>query len=488
MRKITILIVALLAITAGQAQMSGLLYNSKHIPQKNMMNPAFFCNSGFYLSLPNLNLNFDSPLSFNDIFTVQPVNGQNITYINTDAILASLDARNELNLDLNVGVLGFGFKTKHGFFTFSTQLRTNVQFGIPKDILHFVAEGNVDENGRGRNLTLIDQDLLSAQAYAECGIGYGLNVNENLTVGARFKFLLGLANINTTNTRIDLSTDPNLNSMTINMDYQVRMSSPLRLSTVGDTSLGFEFVKEIPQSYGFAVDLGACYKINDKLSVAASILDLGQIHWVDNPVSLHPEEGTGNVTFGGLEWESMFSNGAYNEDFFSLLVDSIVHELTQYEIDTLANDYWESVPWRMNLSATYDINRVLSASLMYRGERNKFNYYQSLTAGFNINLWDRMEIMACNTVNNFNDWINPGVGVSLSLLKSIQIYTLFDYVSGMYFVDGKSFRFFFGMNLVLGHESKNRKAKVSEEPTIIELETAPIEVDTQNETGESKTE
>ena len=96
--------------------------------------------------------------------------------------------------------------------------------------------------------------------------------------------------------------------------------------------------------------------------------------------------------------------------------------------------------------------------------------------------------MACNTVNNFNDWINPGVGVSLSLLKSIQIYTLFDYVSGMYFVDGKSFRFFFGMNLVLGHERKNRKAKVSEEPTIIELETAPIEVDTQNETGESKTE
>ena len=263
MRKIIISLITVLTMSAAHAQMSGLLYNSKHIPQKNIMNPAYFCNSGFYISLPNLNLNLESPISFNDLFMVKPVDGQNITYINTDAILASLDARNELNLDLNVGLLGFGFKTKHGFFTFSSQLRTNVQFGIPKDILHFVAEGNIDENGQGRNLTLIDQDLLSAQAYAECGIGYGLNVNEKLTVGARFKLLLGLANINTKHTHIDLSTDPNLNTLAVNMDYSVRMSAPVRLSVVGDTSLNFELVEEIPQNFGFAIDLGARYKIND---------------------------------------------------------------------------------------------------------------------------------------------------------------------------------------------------------------------------------
>ena len=68
-----------------------------------------------------------------------------------------------------------------------------------------------------------------------------------------------------------------------------------------------------------------------------------------------------------------------------------------------------------------------------------------------------MEIMACNTVNNFNDWVNPGVGVSLSLFKSLQFYALFDHVSDMYLVDGKSFRFFFGINLMLGHERKPKK-------------------------------
>ena len=462
MRKIIISLATIFIMSAGHAQMSGLLYNSKHIPQKNMMNPAYFCNSGFYLSLPNLNLNLESPVSFNDVFMVKPVDGQNITYINTEAILASMDARNELGLDLNVGLLGFGFKTKHGFFTFSTQIRANAQVGIPKDVLHFLAEGNVDENGQSRDLTLIDQDLLSVQTYAECGIGYGLNINEKLTVGARFKLLLGLANINTTNTHIDLSTDPNLNTLAVNMDYSIRMSAPLRLSVVGDTSLDIKFIEEIPLNYGFAVDLGAQYKITDKLSVAASILDLGRIHWTYRPTELHQKEGTGNITFGGLEWESMFNDGVYNDEFFTILADSIMTELTQYELDTLAGDYWEAVPWRMNLSATYDFNRVLSASLMYRGEKNRFNYYQSLTAGFNINLWDWMEIMACNTVNNFNDWVNPGVGVSLSLFKSLQLYTLFDYISDLYLVDGKSFRFFFGMNLMFGHERKPQKATDTE--------------------------
>ena len=99
-----------------------------------------------------------------------------------------------------------------------------------------------------------------------------------------------------------------------------------------------------------------------------------------------------------------------------------------------------------------------------------------------------MEIMACNTVNNFNDWVNPGVGVSLSLFKSLQLYTLFDYVSSMYLVDGKSFRFFFGLNLVLGHERKNIKTEVPKVPTSIELEMPAPEVDRQAETTEGKTE
>ena len=87
---------------------------------------------------------------------------------------------------------------------------------------------------------------------------------------------------------------------------------------------------------------------------------------------------------------------------------------------------------------------------MYRGEKRKFDFYNSVTAGVNINLWDWLEIMACNTINNLEngDLINPGAGFSMSLFKILQLYTLVDYTDAKYLVDGKSFRFLFGLNLV----------------------------------------
>ena len=64
------------------AQMSALLYNSKHIPQINQMNPALFTNSGFYISLPSVNLNFDSPLAFSDLYVVKPEEDEETLFIN----------------------------------------------------------------------------------------------------------------------------------------------------------------------------------------------------------------------------------------------------------------------------------------------------------------------------------------------------------------------------------------------------------------------
>ena len=463
MKRIILSIVVCISALFSYAQMSTLLYNSKHIPQINQMNPALFTNSGFYLSLPSVNLNFDSPLAFSDLYVVKPdANGRNITHIDIDGILSNLDFQNEINADLNVGILGFGFRTKHGFVSLSTQLRTNLQVGFPQDIIRFLANGNVDENGMGRDLVLLDQDLFSVTSYLEAGLGIGREFGEKLTVGVRAKVLLGLVNASTNATSIRLATEPDFNSFTIDMDYHVRASMPVSFDVLfGKDSLNIatadDIMALIPQNLGFAFDIGAKYEITDRLSVAASVLDIGSIHWVENPAELSPKEGTGSFTFAGLDWETMFNEGEYKEDFFSLLVDSVVNELTQYEVDTLASDYWERVPLRLNFSATYDFNKKLSASLMYRGEKNKFNYFQSVTAGVNINLWNWLEVMACNSVNNFNDWLNPGVGISVSLLKMIQVYTLFDYVSDVYLVNGKSFRFFFGMNISLGNNREHDK-------------------------------
>lgn len=467
MKKIILSLFACICAMLSYAQMSALLYNSKHIPQINQMNPALFTNSGFYLSLPSVNLNFDSPLAFSDLYVVKPnEEGQNITYIDIDGILANLEYQNEINTDLNVGILGLGFRTKHGFVSLSTQLRTNFQLGVPKDIIRFITRGNVGEDGRGMDLVLLDQDLFSLTSYLEAGIGVGREFGKKFTVGVRAKVLLGLINASTYNSSVRLATDPDFNSFTVDMNYHVRASTPISLNELLSgksisSIIGDDYMSLIPRNWGMAFDIGAKYKITKRLSVAASVLDIGTIHWVENLAELSPEEGTGSFTFSGLGWETMFSNGEVDDDFASSLLDSVVYQLTQYEIDTLASDYWERVPMRLNFSATYDLNKMLSASVMYRREMNKFNYFQSLTAGLNINLGNWMELMACNSVHNFEDWLNPGIGMSFSFLKMIQVYTLFDYVSDIYIVDGKSFRFFFGLNLTFANNRERKQAKIT---------------------------
>ena len=445
MKKIKILILAVCVSFTSMAQISTLLYNSKHIPQKNVSNPAFFVNSGGYMSFPSVNLDFSSPLSYNNCFKYSP--DEDVLIIQTESILENLALQNELNMDLTVGILGFGFKAKRNFYTFGIQLRNNVSVGLPRDLLSFVVEGNIDENDCGRNLTLIDEDLLNISSYVEYAFGFGRQMNDKITLGARAKLLQGVFNANTLETKVMLNTDPGIRTIGIDMDYLLRVSSPLSYNFDE-----FEVLTYFPNNWGYALDFGLNYQISNRISFAASVLDIGQIYWKENVAMITPTEGSGNITFSGLEWESLFSEeGQFNENFFSNLGDSLLNEMSQYDIDTISqNPYWETLPWKVNVSVNYDLNKVLGFSLMYRGEKRKFDFYNSVTAGVNINLWDWLEIMACNTINDLEngDLINPGAGFSMSLFKVLQLYTLVDYTDAEYLVDGKSFRFLFGLNLV----------------------------------------
>ncbi len=439
MKKIVLTILMLICINQfSQAQISGLLYNSKSIPQSNTMNPSFFPDKKWYLTLPNVNFNFSSPLSFNEVFRVD--NRTNETYINLEKVLENIDKRNTLNLDLNVGILGFGIKTKSGFVTFSTQLKLNTQFGLPRDLLRFFADGNLDENGKGKKLTLVEEDLLNLQAYMEYAVGYSRKINEKLVVGAKLKFLQGLANVSTIGSKISLDTDPNLNSITANLDYRVRVSSMVDFS---DSEVTTVF-----PGIGGALDLGASYKLNEKFSFSASILDIGFIRWSKNISEYMPKEGSGTVTFSGLEWEDMWSNGSFNSDFFTKLQDSVVNMLTDYKQDTNVASYLQWIPIKFNLSGTYTINDMFKVYVMYHGEKTRINYYSTATLGVNINLWNWLEIMVGNTVINGRTWFNPGVGASISLFETVQIYALCDYMSNIRLVNGKAFNFNFGLNLL----------------------------------------
>ena len=137
--------------------------------------------------------------------------------------------------------------------------------------------------------------------YSEFALGFADKLDERLTVGAKFKYLMG-----------HVSAHMDLSNLKVQMDYNewilkgrgdMYVSWPvLKIENMDNGQLYFDITqKEIknekgevvdyeynidpsdffkPQGHGFAVDLGATYKLLDnRLTLSASLLDWGFINW-----------------------------------------------------------------------------------------------------------------------------------------------------------------------------------------------------------------
>ena len=91
--------VAILAFPQHANSQSNLMYGSSRNPLMNSANPAFFpSHSKVYISLPNANINFTSPLSYNSIFQYDST--QQKTYINANSIIDTLTDGSASNYNL----------------------------------------------------------------------------------------------------------------------------------------------------------------------------------------------------------------------------------------------------------------------------------------------------------------------------------------------------------------------------------------------------
>ena len=64
-------------------------------------------------------------------------------------------------------------------------------------------------------------------------------------------------------------------------------------------------------------------------------------------------------------------------------------------------------------------------------------------------------VAAASVISSKGDWsfFNPGVGITLTPFRTLQIYTFLDYISNIYLVDAKQFNISFGLNLFFGKGS-----------------------------------
>ena len=139
---------------------------------------------------------------------------------------------------------------------------------------------------------------LEINSYAEIGVGFARNINSRLTVGGRVKALLGIGNLKLDINNITVTsnltgydgvdwdnlTPEQVNNLRGNAEIKVdatleNSSKLIELSEHDGVIDEIEFGSFGLAGYGLGIDLGASYKVMDKLTVSASILDLGFMKW-----------------------------------------------------------------------------------------------------------------------------------------------------------------------------------------------------------------
>jgi hypothetical protein len=267
-------------------------------PYSNLNNPAYFMPYSCYVGIPgvsNINISYyytSNPYKnfleiFNDPFR---------TKIALDKFLRSLDGKNWFNSELNTELLGFGFRVKDYFFSFSYRLKMDEHFKYSSDLFGFLLQ---DFNSPTTPYTIFSPAEFTMETnfnlYHEMSFGFQGKISDNLYIGARPKILFGLVNVKTKKFEASLYRNPQNNSIHGYYDADIYVASIIPFFEKGAngklafTLDGLENSKRIvnnaySQNLGFSIDLGAVYRINQQIRVSASVTDLGFIKWKSSPL------------------------------------------------------------------------------------------------------------------------------------------------------------------------------------------------------------
>lgn len=201
--------------------------------------------------------------------------------VSPDIFPGGLPKASNVNLGVNENIFAFGKQSKRSLFTFEANVRTIASASLPKDVFVLLKQGNQGDGA----FTFSNLDA-RAVAFAEAAAGYSYKISDEVKVGLRAKFLIGLGAA-----RMNISrASANIHGDFVDISASGVLDASVGGLTVGeeDGVIDLDEVKygspSLPGAFGVAFDLGAEYKpaFAEGLTLSASILDLGGLKWKAN--------------------------------------------------------------------------------------------------------------------------------------------------------------------------------------------------------------
>jgi hypothetical protein len=425
MKKITLLIIiSLFCIAQLEAQEGITQHFMQYNPYSNIENPANFTPINGYFSFPGLS-NFNLSLTntgfkYNKLFKTDSIGRP--TTVTADKFVNSLSKYgNWLNLNLDEEILGFGFRVKRLFFSFSYRVKMDEYFRYSKDLFALPLNGNMSYTGEN-NPADIDLNL-SMTAYQEFSLGVQAEITKRLSIGIRPKFLLGMAAVRTNEFNAKLYTDAETYDMTLQYNADITLMSAIPVSVSDSNKITFN-TDDLMQNWqsllnnrGFACDIGAKFKINEHIGVAASMTDWGFINWKTKGIritSAMADAGeyysNGSFYFAGFtadEINRLINDGEFSSNLLDSLKEYFPYSIEEYTTTTYLNA-------KFSAEFYYQINPKHRFSAFFQGTMVKNNFYHRITFAYNGHFGKVLDL--CGTYSIMPDsYANFGIGLGLRL-------------------------------------------------------------------------
>ena len=457
------MLVALVGMVAStsttSAQMIRTAYFMDKATVRTSLNPALQPGRG-YIAFPvigSLNVGFaTNGIALSDLLYSR--NGQLVTFMDasvpTSDFLSALKPDNQINTEFALNILSAGWFSQSGFWTIGLSTKGNISADVPKALFEFMKYGSGTE---GKSYDIRNLHLY-ADSYAEASIGYSRSFGKRLTLGLKYKFLIGAAN-----------ADIYFDQMTAVMQgdsWRITSQGHMSASMKGLTPSydeeegymsGFDLDKPGIGGYGSAIDLGATYKLLPNLTLSAAILDLGFIKW-------HKEASTYGVAQGEFRFEGFQLPIGDNNDTPSISdqLDDLTNDLERlfHFQQTESQSRTTMLRSTINIGAEYSVlNNKISFGLLSSTRIYKPKTYTELTlsANFRPVSWFALtgsysflhsDFETFGLALNFSpSWIHFFVGTDYMITKVTPQYVP---------VNASAANVYFGLGIPLGRAKQDR--------------------------------
>jgi hypothetical protein len=451
MKKIILFSFVLLGSLMSKAQSNLTLYNMKYIPQRSSVNPALTPDCRWYLGTPGLSsidFNFNSnAVAFKEISNSSVPSAEPGKFtLDIEQLGNILDHGAFVNLDVDLELINFGFKIRKSMFSFSATEKIKTRVGIPKDLLKLAFEGN----GRGN----LGYDFnfnfgLEVLYTREFALGYSRALlNDKLTIGGRLKYIQGLNVINTVKNDVKFTTNEQNFGYTVSADIIVNASTPSLDSKLTPEQRVSALINN--GNNGFGLDIGIQYELTDKITLSASVLDLGVVKWENNITNIKSRNPGASYDFNGVDILDYIGDSANVGTGFTALGDTL---LEVFALDTAKSSFTTGLLSEFYIGANYHITDNHNVGALVYGSFNNKQFFPAVTLSWNSMFGKVLALSASYSIMR-GSYANVGVGMGLNLGVE-QFYFASDNVLGVFTGDVQNMSARFGWNHVIG--KKNEK-------------------------------